>query len=202
MHCMIKEVRWKIICIALLVILILSNIYYIRRMIKAENELKLDDETDFYGVWRIDKAALQSKMYTGTAWDGDFEENLYDPADYIGLEIEYNPEYFQLGSERYINPKYTLTNTTLKDVNEGGKFYNPDIYEFIINEKIEITNESDYNYLAEVPLLQVEVKFDREVSYDQFGFIPVGTQCFILNEDTMLIGSWGKTLLAYKISEE
>lgn len=38
---MTKDVRWKIICIILLGILILSNIYFIKRIIKAENELNI-----------------------------------------------------------------------------------------------------------------------------------------------------------------
>ncbi len=90
---------------------------------------------NFYGVWHIDKAALQSKMYTGTVEDGDFVEKRYDPADYIDLKLEYNLEYFCLGDEKYTDPEYILTSTTVKDFNEGGKFYSPDIYEFIVNEQ-------------------------------------------------------------------
>ena len=107
---------------------------------------------------------------------------------------------FQLGGKRYTDPKYVITNTTVKEFNEGGRFYNPNLYEFILNEKIEIFDAEKLDYLAEVPLLQVEVEFDKEVSYGEFDFIPVGTQCVILNERTMLIGLWGKILLAHRIS--
>lgn len=143
------------------------------------------NKADFYGVWYIDKAVLCSEAYTGTLKDGSFEENLYDPADYIGLEVEYHPDYFRLGDEKYINPEYILTNRTVKDVNEGGSFHNPDLYEFIINEKIEITGEEDYEYLAEMPLLQVEVRLDNELSYGDYNFIPVGTQILVLNENSI-----------------
>lgn len=156
-------------------------------------------ENDFYGVWHIDKAVLQSKMYAGTTQDGDFEKNLYDPEDYIGLEVEYDPEYFRLGSERYNSPEYVFTSRTVKDVNDGGKFYNPDIYEFLLDESIEVIHANHYDSLAEVPLLQIEIRFSKEVSYDNYDFIPVGTQCIILDEDTMLIGLWGKSLLAHRI---
>lgn len=176
-----------------------SSPKYIRQKDCNVEETNADNEIDFYGVWHIDKAVLQSDMYTGTTKDGDFKENLYDPTDYIGMEIEYAPEYFQLGSERYNNPKYVLTNRTVKDINDGGKFYNRDIYEFIMDEEIEISNAEKYDYLAEVSLLQVEVEFDKEVNYGDFDFIPVGTQCVILNKRTMLIGLWGKILLAHKI---
>ena len=177
-----------------------SGPQYIRQKDCNVEETNADNEIDFYGVWHIDKAVLQSDMYTGTTEDGDFEENLYDPTDYIGMEIEYTPEYFQLGRERYNNPKYVLTDRTVKDINDSGKFYDPDIYEFIMDEEIEIFDAEKFDYLAEVPLFQVEVGFDKEVSYGEFDFIPVGTQCAILNEGTMLIGLWGKILLAHRIS--
>ncbi|MDE7249175.1 MAG: hypothetical protein K2N82_04665 [Lachnospiraceae bacterium] len=177
-----------------------SSPKYVRQKECNVEETNADNEIDFYGVWRIDKAVLQSDMYTGTTEDGDFEENLYDPTDYIGMEIEYTPEYFRLGSERYNNPEYILINRTVKDINDGGKFYDPDIYEFIMDEEIEIFDAEKYDYLAEVPLFQVEVEFDKEVSYGEFDFIPVGTQCVILNERAMLIGLWGKILLAHRIS--
>ena len=44
------------------------------------------------------------------------------------------------------------------------------------------------------------MKSIKEVSYGEFDFIPVGAQCVILNEGTMLIGLWGKILLAHRIS--
>ena len=177
-----------------------SDLKYVRKKDCNVEETDADNAIDFYGVWHIDKAVLQSDMYAGTTEDGDFEKNLYDPTDYIGMEIEYALEYFQLGSERYNNPKYVLTNRTVKDINDSGKFYDPDIYEFITDEEIEIFDAEKYDYLAEVPLFQVEVEFDKEVSYRDFGFIPVGTQCVVLNENTMLIGLWGKILLAHRIS--
>lgn len=176
-----------------------SSPKYVRKKDYNMEETNMNDETNFYGIWHIDKVVLQSRMYTGTARDGDFEENLYDPEDYIGMEVEYNSEYFRLGSERYNSPEYIFTNRTVKDINDGGKFCDPDIYEFILDEKIEVVNADHYNSLTEVPLLQIEVRLSKEVSYGDYDFIPVGTQCIILNEDTMLIGIWGKILLAHRI---
>lgn len=148
------------------------------------------DGTCFHGVWHIDKVVLHSERYTGTLKDGDFEEKSYDPADYIGLEVEYNPNYFRLGDEKYIHPEYSLTSRTVKDINESGMFRSPDIYEFIKNEKIEIEGEGNYKYLADVPLSQVEVRFNSELSRGDYNFIPIGTQILILNENEMLIGLW------------
>lgn len=161
--------------------------------------INIENEINFYGVWSIEKVALQSKMYTGTAMDGDFEENVCDPADYIGMEVEYNPEYFRPGTERYPNPEYIMSSRTVKEVNEEGDFYNPDLYEFILKNEIQIYDENNCKNLSEVQLFQIEVKFNEEVNYDNLDFIPVGMQSIVLNENTMLIGLWGKILLAYRI---
>ena len=157
------------------------------------------DNKDFYGIWHIDKVALCSEQYTGSIEDGDFEENLFDPADFIGMEIEYRKDYFRLGDKTYTNPEYILTNVEVKDVNEGGKFRNPNLYEFFLNEKIEIAGAEKGNYLSETLLTQVEVKFDDEIHYGDYNFIPVGTQIYVLNENAILIGIWGKILFAYRI---
>ncbi len=162
-------------------------------------ESTVDDKKDFYGIWHIDKVALCSEQYTGSIEDGDFEENLFDPADFIGMEIEYRKDYFRLGDKTYTSPEYILTNVEVKDVNEGGKFRNPDLYEFIQNEKIEIAGAEKGNYLSETLLTQVEVKFNDETKYGDYNFIPVGTQIYVLNENAILIGIWGKILFAYRI---
>ena len=57
-----------------------------------------------------------------------------------------------------------------------------------------VNNEEDYT--GETLLLRFNVDFADEVSYGKYNFIPVGTQCILLNEDAMIVGIWGKTLLA------
>ncbi len=63
------------------------------KLIKGELQLietseQLKDEYDFWGVWRIDEVVLTSELYTGTTKDGELEENLYNPEDFIGMEVE------------------------------------------------------------------------------------------------------------------
>lgn len=111
-----------------------------------------EEECELYGTWYIDRVALISDMYTGTTLDGDFEENLFDPAEYIGYELQYSEEFFCLGDAEYCDPLYELQYQSVEEYDNGGKF----------------------------------------------DFIPVGTQCILLNKDTMLLGIWGKILLAYR----
>ncbi|MDL2302209.1 hypothetical protein LJC58_07635 [Lachnospiraceae bacterium OttesenSCG-928-D06] len=56
-------------------------------------ESNLEESQCFYGTWYIDRVVLTSTMYTGTTKDGDFEENVYDPEDYLGFEIEYSYDF-------------------------------------------------------------------------------------------------------------
>jgi hypothetical protein len=58
--------------------------------------------------------------------------------------------------------------------------------------------ENTHN-LSQVELMRIEVKFDYETDYQDYPFIPVGTQAVLLNSNTMMIGAWGKVLLAYGI---
>ena len=53
--------------------------------------------------------------------------------------------------------------------------------------------------LSQVELMRIDVKFDYETNYQDYPFIPVGTQAVLLNSNTMMIGVWGKVLLAYRI---
>ena len=83
-----------------------------RREIEAEvfmiavsmlgSEKKKDvEEYPFFGTWRIEKVAVISEMYTGTILDGVAEEDLYDSEDFLGYELEYTPQYFRIGDEKY-----------------------------------------------------------------------------------------------------
>ena len=48
--------------------------------------------------------------------------------------------------------------------------------------------------------LLVHIDFEETVFYETYDFIPVGTRFTLLNEDTMLVEFWGKTLLARRVA--
>lgn len=175
--------------VLLLLVCLVGVVGYIKTA-NAEKEL-------FYGTWRIEKVAMVSDMYTGTALDGDFEENLYDPEDFLGYELEYTERYFRLGDVKYKNPEYVMKYETVDAIDRGIKSKPVDIYTFLAREEILANNKEDYT--GETLLLRFNVDFADEVSYGKYNFIPVGTQCILLNEDAMIVGIWGKTLLAQRI---
>lgn len=156
-----------------------------------------EEKYDFFGTWRIKKVALTSEMYTGTTLDGVREEDLYDSEDYLGYELEYSSKIFRLGDAKYKNPNYVITNITIESFDNGGRFRLPDIYTFIAEEGIKINNGEKYT--SETPLIYFKIEFEEEISYKKYNFIPVGTQCVLLNHDIMLIGLWGKVLIAYRV---
>ena len=50
-------------------------------------------------------------------------------------------------------------------------------------------------------MINITVKdFEETVFYETYDFIPVGTRFTLLNEDTMLVEFWGKTLLARRVA--
>lgn len=155
------------------------------------------EKYDFFGTWRIEKVALISEMYTGTTLDGVREKDLYDSEDYLGYELEYSSNIFRLGDAKYKNPNYVITNITIESFDDGGRFRLPDIYTFIAEEGIKINNEEKYT--SETPLIYFKIEFEEEISYKKYNFVPVGTQCVLLNHDIMLIGLWGKVLIAYRV---
>ncbi len=157
------------------------------------------EEYDFQGVWRIDEVVLTSEMYTGTTKDGNLEEDLYNPEDYIGIEIEYSTNSFRLGDRIYDNPEYIVKYVSVEDFQNGGKFRLPDVYSLIEEKQIKVNKSDEYNSLSETLLLRFDITFTDDVQYETYSFIPIGTQCVLLNNDTMLIGIWGKILLAHKV---
>lgn len=161
------------------------------------SEKKKDvEEYPFFGTWRIEKVAVISEMYTGTTLDGVSEEDLYDSEDFLGYELEYTPQYFRIGDEKYKVSEYVVSYESVDGFNNGGKFW-PYLYTFIEKEEIKINNMEDYT--PETLLMQFDVNFTGQVSYGQYNFIPIGTRCVLLNDDTMIVGTWGKTLLARRV---
>lgn len=184
----VKKNVWKVLISVVILVCLFGIVSYKRR---EEAERK-----PFYGTWYIEKVAMVSKMYTGTTLDGGDEEDLFASEDFIGYELEYTNRYFRIGDKKYKNPEYEIEYHTVGRVQSGGNF-RPGINTLIAEEGIKINNEEEYD--SETSLLWFNVDFPYEVSYEKYDFIPVGTQCILLNEDTMIVGIWGKTLLARRI---
>jgi hypothetical protein len=138
----------------------------------------------------LEKVVLKSEAYDGTSKEalGGIDEE-----DYVGLELEFTDKYLRLGEDEFPNPEYILEYMTVAEYNEGGKFKLPSTYGFIIDEGIDIANSEKYNDLSEVPLKFYQAKFKEDY------FIPVGAQVVMLNNDTMLVGIWGKIILAHRV---
>ncbi|MDE6435134.1 MAG: hypothetical protein K2L07_12995 [Lachnospiraceae bacterium] len=165
----------------------------------SERNVSIEETKILYGEWQIDRAVLESTMYTGTSLDGDFENNIFDPEDYVGYILRYSEESFSLGDVEYVNPCYLVREITVGEYNEGGVFRNPDLLTLIAEEEIEVEGNAISPNMSQARLLWVDVTFDYEANYLDCSFIPVGTQVVLLDYDTMLVGVWGKILLAYRI---
>jgi hypothetical protein len=138
----------------------------------------------------LEKVVLKSEAYDGTSKEalGGIDEE-----DYVGLELEFTDKYLRLGEDEFPDPEYILEYLTVTEYNDGGKYILPDIFSFIQDESINIVNREKYKSLSEVPLKFYQAKFKEDY------FIPVGTQVVMLNNDTMLVGIWGKIILAYRV---
>jgi hypothetical protein len=157
---------------------------------EMDTENKEDSEIEIFGRWNLEKVVLKSEAYDGTSKEalGGIDEE-----DYVGLELEFTDKYLRLGEDEFPNPEYILEYMTVAEYNEGGKFKLPSTYRFIIDEGIDIANSEKYNDLSEVPLKFYQAKFKEDY------FIPVGAQVVMLNNDTMLVGIWGKIILAHRV---
>ena len=104
----------KIIEIILLLIILIFGIGI------SEDKKEIEAiECPFFGTWRIEKVAVISDMYTGTTLDGVLEEDLYDSENFLGYELEYAPQYFRIGDEKYEVPEYVVSYRTVHDFNVG-----------------------------------------------------------------------------------
>lgn len=155
-------------------------------------------QSRFWGTWRMEEVAVISTMYTGTTLDGDFEEYLYDSADYIGLELEYTPQMFRLGDMEYENPIYEIRYRSVLDIDcEGGRpRFEPHLYDYLIDKGIDV---KEMGNPMDPTVMVYYVRFEEDISYGKYPFIPVGAECILLNDNTMIVGVWGKLLLAHRI---
>ena len=85
-------------------------------------------------------------------------------------------------------------------VNDGGRFL-PHVCDFMEEEGIDWHDDKYYGQRDGMELhLLVYIDFEETVFYETYDFIPVGTRFTLLNEDTMLVEFWGKTLLARRVA--
>ena len=185
----------KIIEIILLMIILIFGIGI------SEDKKEIEAiECPFFGTWRIEKVAVISDMYTGTTLDGVLEEDLYDSEDFVGYELEYTADYFRIGENTYTDPEYGMFFEDIFTVNDGGRFW-PHVCDFMEEEGIDWHDDKYYGQRDGMELhLLVYIDFEETVFYETYDFIPVGTLFTLLNEDTMLVEFWGKTLLARRVA--
>lgn len=165
---------------------------------EVENAVEVEDAVDIYGVWYLERVVLRSNMYSD-----DIEKNgeiiPVDVGDYLGWEIEYAPDFFRIGDKIYDNPSYTFDEVSVDDIEIGGKFRLtdnfPGVIEFLIKENVELDSSDAYDYLGDVLLLHYDI------SFEPYQHIPVGSRGIMLNHDMMLIGTWGKIILAHRVQE-
>ncbi len=160
----------------------------------AYQESKRDwdiEKLKIYGTWNLDKIVLSSKDYIGEKSWGD--GHIFNEKQYVGYEVEYTPEYFRLGEQKFFAPTYEISEFNFYDYNNNGDFENPNLYEFVEKERIGIANVEEYENIDVIPLAYFLVTFKENY------FIPVGTQIILLNENTMLVGVWGNIILAHRV---
>ena len=77
----------------------------------------------------------------------------------------------------------------------------PHVCDFMEEEGIDWHDDKYYGQRDGMELhLLVYIDFEETVFYETYDFIPVGTRFTLLNEDTMLVEFWGKTLLARRVA--
>ena len=154
-----------------------------------EDPKDIYNQERLYGTWYIDSAVLKSEMYTGTTMDGWSEEDLYDPADYIGFEIEYSSQFFRLGTEKYNNPIYSVEKETLFGFNEGGDFKLPSFLQLIDEKEIDTKTVQIGN-----TVMLYDIEFDEEVEYTIVGSTEVDVAANKISNESPI----GKALIGAK----
>ena len=158
---------------------------------------KVSDECNLYGVWYIDKMALLSEDGSDPIIYDDLENGVLMPENDIGNELEYTPQFFRLGSTIYEAPIYKRVHGTLEDYSKEEQFKLTDIYKILEYEDIEISHQSTYDALSNVPFDQYRISF-RASFYDGQDNNMSGMYCIFLNENAMLVKIQNKILLVHK----
>lgn len=155
---------------------------------------ELREELIIYGKWSLDEIALISDMLMFPPQNEEDSSDLFDDSEmYLGLDLEVNESYLRLGDKEFLTPIFSLEYMTVKEFNDGGDFKLPDVYTFLLDENIIIDGIDEYESLSDIPLKVYKISFDEDYT------IPIKSQFLVLNHDTMLIGVWGKIILAKRI---
>ena len=114
--------------------------------------------------------------------------------------MEYAPTFFRFGDQICREPEYATDYISVASYISSGVFERtyPSFHSFIGEKGIEIDGEGEYKYL-DIPLLRFEITFSEDLIAERI-FPPIGTQCVLLNNDNILVGTWGKILLAQRVS--
>lgn len=183
-------------------VLVLATVY------TAQIAKSLSLETDIYGTWHIDKMVMERYIETPDEeyprlWYCDIREQYeYEPEGYIGLELEYTEDFLRIGDQAYQNPRYTFDIATIEELN-GYDSWEPTFYQYIEEEGIILKGEKDGDISrCKLPWVLVYVDYGQKYidkNGEEYPFPPIGDECVLLNDDTMLLGTWGKILMATRI---
>ncbi|MCL2083024.1 MAG: hypothetical protein FWH04_07305 [Oscillospiraceae bacterium] len=155
------------------------------------------------GIWRLEKIVLVSDDYEEAhhRMNNRGGVRVYRE-DYLGYEIEYTEQYVRLGDWKYIASEYSLWGFVISSYLSNGSFWRSDFEKILDDNNIDLDKKGEYEDLGDIPIDYVTVSALRECSYrdgDDFPSPPVGDQCLLLNKDTMLVGVWGKIILARRV---
>lgn len=142
------------------------------------------------GKWYLERIALKSENFD------DVSPEAYDNFDYdtyVGEILEYGQDIIKIGESSYLNPSYVLEMTNTSDYSDGGIFKSPTLAGLILSEEIYVSDSENYEWLSEVPIMQYKITLNAEV------FNPLISSVLVLNEDTILVGTGGKIILATRI---
>jgi hypothetical protein len=160
------------------------------------------EEHLFFGTWRFECIVLESYDYEELRHGiKNFGGRRYYEEDYLGYEVEYSSNYYRFGDRVVINPEYILYDFLLYDYIVNGSFHFSDFHAFIEKYGISIDRAGEYESIDDIPLTYFVVRIDDYAEYyTDEGFAPLGMGCILLNKDTMLVGAWGKIILALRVA--
>lgn len=155
-----------------------------------EEGTQLTNELVIYGKWRLEKIVLKSENFD------EISPEAYDNFDYnsyVGHILEYNQEFVKVAENSYLSPSYELEMTNISDYSDGGIFKSPNLADLILSEEIYVSDSENYEWLSEVPIKQYKINLnDKE-------FNPLVSSVLVLNDNTILVGTGGKIILATRI---
>ena len=174
----------------------------------------------FFGTWILSEVVLKTAGYSDDITKNQ-EVIPFEVEDYIGQEIEFTPLYVRIDDEKCLDPQYTIKvitsdeyqalgafhRTTENDL-FAGKPYFPSATQFFlqfkeneIDESFEyITINYDYFDYRHMSLDEILIEIDKDPNLEHY-FNPLGRGFLLLDDDIMLVGTWGKIILAYKVND-